>query len=60
MGNPVIHFEVSGSDGTKLQKFYGDLFDWKINADNPMDYGIVDNGGEGSTAASGRAPTALT
>jgi predicted enzyme related to lactoylglutathione lyase len=60
MGNPVIHFEVSGSDGTKLQKFYGDLFDWKINADNPMDYGIVDNGGEGINAASGRAPTALT
>jgi uncharacterized protein len=47
MPNPVVHFEVVGTDGQKLQKFYGDLFDWKINADNPMNYGIVDNGGDG-------------
>ena len=56
MGNPVIHFEVSGSDGAKLQKFYGDLFDWKINADNPMNYGIVDNGGEGINGGVGQSP----
>ncbi|MEO8289399.1 MAG: VOC family protein [Gaiellaceae bacterium] len=47
MGNPVIHFEVVGKDGAKLQSFYGDLFDWKMKTDNPMNYGIVDNGGEG-------------
>jgi uncharacterized protein len=47
MGNPVVHFEVVGKDGEKLQQFYGDLFGWNINADNPMNYGIVDNGGEG-------------
>ena len=56
MGNPVVHFEVSGSDGAKLQKFYGDLFDWKINADNPMNYGIVDNGGEGINGGVGQSP----
>src|SRR6266511_1550686 len=56
MGNPVIHFEVSGSDGAKLQKFYGDLFDWKINAENPMNYGIVDNGGEGINGGVGQSP----
>jgi predicted enzyme related to lactoylglutathione lyase len=56
MGNPVVHFEVVGSDGAKLQQFYGELFGWKINADNPMNYGIVDNGGEGINGGVGQAP----
>src|ERR671925_550099 len=55
MGNPVVHFEVVGSDGAKLQQFYGGLFDWKINADNPMNYGIVDNGGEGINGGIGQS-----
>lgn len=42
MGQPVVHFEVVGKDGDALRSFYGDLFEWKINADNPMKYGIVD------------------
>ena len=49
MGNAVIHFEVVGADGAKLQQFYGDLFGWKMNTDNPMNYGIVDNGGVGQS-----------
>jgi predicted enzyme related to lactoylglutathione lyase len=56
MGNPVVHFEVVGSDGARLQQFYGDLFDWKINADNPMNYGIVDNAGEGINGGVGGSP----
>lgn len=47
MANPVIHFEAIGPDGPKLQSFYADAFGWSINTDNPMGYGIVDNGGEG-------------
>jgi len=47
MSYPVVHFEINGSDGAKLQQFYANLFGWKINADNPMNYGMVDNGGEG-------------
>jgi uncharacterized protein len=53
--NPVVHFEVVGKDGPALQKFYGDLFEWKINADNPMNYGIVepsDGGIGGGVSAS--------
>lgn len=45
MGNPVVHFEVAGGDAAGLQKFYGSLFDWKIDADNPMNYGMVDTSG---------------
>jgi uncharacterized protein len=39
---PVVHFEILGKDGSKLQDFYRSLFDWKINADNPMKYGLVE------------------
>jgi predicted enzyme related to lactoylglutathione lyase len=42
MGQPVIHFEIVGRDGAKLQSYYEDLFGWKANADNPMNYGLVD------------------
>ena len=42
MGQPVVHFEIMGNDAAKLGAFYSELFDWKINADNPIGYGIVD------------------
>jgi predicted enzyme related to lactoylglutathione lyase len=42
MGKPVVHFEVIGKDPGKLQKFYGQLFDWKVNTNNPGGYGLVD------------------
>ena len=41
MGQPVVHFEVIGKDGEKLQEYFSDLFGWEIQADNPMSYGIV-------------------
>jgi predicted enzyme related to lactoylglutathione lyase len=47
MANPVVHFEINGKDGSKLQQFYRDAFDWNIDANNPMSYGMVDNQGEG-------------
>lgn len=48
MGNPVIHFEiVAAGDIDAVRRFYADAFSWKINADNPMNYGLVDNEGKG-------------
>ncbi len=47
MGQPVVHFEITGKDAKKLQGFYGGLFGWHIDASNPMNYGIVDTHGEG-------------
>ena len=41
MGNPVVHFEVIGTDGEKLQKYYAELFGWEIDANNDMKYGMV-------------------
>ncbi len=51
MGQAVVHFEIMGNDTGKLWSFYSDLFGWKINSDNPMNYGIVDR--DGNTNADG-------
>ena len=45
MAHPVVHFEIAGKDGKKLQEFYGKLFDWQINAEEAMGgYGLVEAG----------------
>ena len=41
MGQPVVHFEVIGTDGPKLQKFFSQLFDWEIDDKNEMAYGVI-------------------
>ena len=46
MPNPVVHWEVTGKNGKKLQDFYSKLFDWKVDANNPMKYGMVTPGGK--------------
>lgn len=42
MAARVVHFEILGQSGPSLQEFYRQLFDWNINADNPMNYGLVE------------------
>jgi len=57
MANPVIHFEILGKDGKKTQQFYASLFGWNIDANNPMDYGMVsaqDGAGIGGGVAAGQ------
>ena len=55
MGNPVIHFEVTGKDGKKLQEFYSKVFDWKLETNNPGGYGMVRDGDKGLTGGIGDA-----
>ena len=45
MGQPVVHFEVIGKDAQRLQGYYSDLFGWEIDANNPMNYGMVQRDG---------------
>ncbi len=47
MAHPVVHWEITAKDAGKMQEFYGKLFDWKIDANNPMNYGMVEKSGEG-------------
>lgn len=51
MGQPVVHFEVTGKDGAKLIDYYSQLFGWEIDASNPMGYGVVQR--DGNTNAEG-------
>lgn len=46
MGNPVVHWEIGSRDAARLQKFYADLFDWQVDADNAMNYGVMLTGGK--------------
>lgn len=47
MPNPVVHFEVVSKDGKAIQEFYSKLFDWKLDTNNPDDYGMVDHEDQG-------------
>jgi predicted enzyme related to lactoylglutathione lyase len=44
MGKPVTWFEIIAKDAAKSQAFYAELFGWKIDASNPMKYGVIDTG----------------
>lgn len=46
MAHPVVHWEIGGRSGDKLQAFYGDLFDWSVE-DTGQDYWLVAPAGEG-------------
>ena len=57
MPNPVVHFEImvkEGGDLDGVRKFYTDVFGWKIDANNPMNYGMVDTGGQGIPGGIGK------
>lgn len=62
MGQPVVHWEIGAKDARRLQDFYAKLFDWKIDANNAMNYGMVETGGQGGInggifATQGNMPT---
>ncbi len=61
MPNPVVHFDITGKDAGKLQQFYSSTFGWTINTDNPVNYGLIDNNGEGINGGigGGDAPSAV-
>jgi predicted enzyme related to lactoylglutathione lyase len=40
MSSPIVHLEVTGQDGAKLQSFFSDLFGWQLDANNPQNYGV--------------------
>ncbi len=44
MGAKIIHVEVTGKDGAKLQKFYSDVFGWSLDTNNPGGYGMERQG----------------
>jgi predicted enzyme related to lactoylglutathione lyase len=55
MGTTVVHVEVVCKDGPALQKFYQDVFGWKLDTDNPGGYGMYRQEG-GLTGGIGATP----
>ncbi|MCA9629265.1 MAG: hypothetical protein KC766_16440 [Myxococcales bacterium] len=39
--HPVVWFEIRGDEHEKLQGFYGELFGWRLDRDNPAAYGVL-------------------
>jgi uncharacterized protein len=60
MGQAVVHFEVVGKDGGKLQGYYAEMFGWTMDADNPMNYALVEaeeaSNGTGIPGGIGQGP----
>lgn len=55
MGKPVVHWEINARNPSSLHKFYADLFGWKIDANNPINYGMVETGSPGINGGIGPA-----
>jgi hypothetical protein len=53
MGLPVVHFEIHGEDSAAITEFYSSVFEWSINANNPLNYGLVDTDAEGQGIGGG-------
>ena len=47
MAYPVVEWQMLASDPEKAAAFYGALFGWTVDADNPLGYRRVRTGGEG-------------
>lgn len=55
MGHPVVHFEIVGTDPSRLRGYYGELFGWDFQVGDaatdevsaPGQYGFVEEGSAG-------------
>jgi len=47
MGRPVTRWQILSRDPDATASFYGELFDWQVDADNPLGARMVRTGGEG-------------
>jgi uncharacterized protein len=50
MGNPVVHFEITGTDPHLLRRYYGELFGWEFDTSGPVSPAVSEPGNYGFTA----------
>jgi uncharacterized protein len=55
-GPGVVHWEVQARDPAAQQRFFGELFGWNVDANNPQNYGMVTDAGPKSIGG-GIGPT---
>lgn len=51
MGQPVVHFEIIGTDPDMLRAYYGDLFGWEFAVGGPVAPSVSAAGRYGFTEA---------
>ena len=44
MGKPVVHWEITARDPRRLESFYSEMFEWRVQEDSPFSYRQVDTG----------------
>jgi uncharacterized protein len=44
MAHPVMQFQILSKTPDETAQFYGSLFGWKVDANNPMGYRRIDTG----------------
>lgn len=49
MGQPVVHFEIIGTDPGKLRGYYGELFGWNFAVGGPVAHEVSEAGDYGFT-----------
>ena len=62
MPNPITHFEIIGKDAIALQKFYADIFGWKLSPPAPEmgNYSLLDPEGRGIGGGIGEGDSRIT
>jgi uncharacterized protein len=61
VGQPVVHFEIIGTDPPRLRRYYAELFGWKFDAadavteavSQPGNYGFVEGRTTGASGIDG-------
>ncbi len=44
MGRPVVHFQILATDPARAERFYSQLFEWKVDAADLFGYRAIDTG----------------
>jgi len=47
MGQPVVHFEIIGTDAGMLRSYYGDLLGWEFDTSGPVSDAVSEAGNYG-------------
>ena len=55
MGRPAVWIDVTASDAGRSREFYGELFGWRIDVVEEIDYGLVEPGADGLAGGIGQA-----
>lgn len=59
MGEPVVHFEIIGSDPAGLRSYYGELFGWTFDMSSPVSEAVSEPANYGFVAHDAASGTGI-